>query len=205
MNKIHNEIWLFDVLYPETIEKINNEGYSVRQAINKIDISRLIKSEITEKPVIIILDIEILGAQCWSMVHEITTHPVLKDVPLVVHTILDLEQLQIRALNYGADLFLSKHLADDVFIAQINSVLRRKKNRTSEKEENILDKLSKRELEILQFLAKGYTNKQIAEQAFITTLTVANHLKRIFKKINVKNRSQAALFALKNDLSGLLL
>lgn len=205
MSKFRNEIWVFNLLHPEMIEKLVQEGYSVRQLVKKTDIAVLLKSEISEKPLLIIFDIELFAGQCWSIVHEITTHQVLKHVPLIIHTALDVEQLQIRSLNYGADLFLSKSVSNEVFLAQVNSVIRRKKFKEDSSEDNFLAQLSKREIEILQFLAQGYTNKQIAEKTFITTLTVANHVKRIFKKINVTNRAQAALFAIRNELVNLML
>ncbi|MBL4603684.1 MAG: helix-turn-helix transcriptional regulator [Emcibacteraceae bacterium] len=58
----------------------------------------------------------------------------------------------------------------------------------------ILDsgEFSKREIEVLLFLCHGYTNKEIAEQLIITTNTVKSHLKNIYGKLGVSNRTQAA-------------
>lgn len=60
--------------------------------------------------------------------------------------------------------------------------------------------LTKRELEILKLLAVGMFNKEIAVKLDISERTVKNHISNIFKKINVADRTQAAVFAIKNNL-----
>ena len=60
------------------------------------------------------------------------------------------------------------------------------------------NKLTDRQTEILALIAVGATNDEIAERLFISPYTVKTHLYKIFKKINVPNRIQAALWAAKN-------
>ncbi|HAB99251.1 MAG TPA: hypothetical protein DCE71_05465 [Parachlamydiales bacterium] len=48
--------------------------------------------------------------------------------------------------------------------------------------------LSKRELEVLRFIVKGYSNREIGDKLFISEVTVRNHLNTIMKKMNVKSR-----------------
>ena len=62
------------------------------------------------------------------------------------------------------------------------------------------DCINSREKEILILVAKGLTNKQIAEQLFITENTVKNHVKNLFSKLKVDNRVQLAAYAMKNGL-----
>lgn len=70
----------------------------------------------------------------------------------------------------------------------------------SKVENQRLDELSQREFEILRLLSSGMRNKAIAEQLYISEKTVKNHLTRIFKKINVDDRVQATLFAIRTGM-----
>lgn len=63
-----------------------------------------------------------------------------------------------------------------------------------------LDSLTKREVEVLIEVAKGNFNKDIAMHLNISERTVKNHMVSIFKKIEVADRTQAAVFAIKNNL-----
>lgn len=63
-----------------------------------------------------------------------------------------------------------------------------------------LDSLTKREIEVLIEVAKGNFNKDIAMHLNISERTVKNHMVSIFKKIEVADRTQAAVFAIKNNL-----
>lgn len=62
------------------------------------------------------------------------------------------------------------------------------------------DKLTNRELQILKILSEGLTNREIAEKLDISDRTVKNHVFSILKKLNVKDRTQAAVIAVKNDI-----
>jgi len=62
------------------------------------------------------------------------------------------------------------------------------------------DDLTERELEVLQLVALGESNRAIAGRLFISEKTVKNHLTNIFQKIGVSDRTQAALYAVKNRL-----
>lgn len=63
-----------------------------------------------------------------------------------------------------------------------------------------INELTKREVEVLKLLANGMFNKEIAATLNISERTVKNHVSNIFKKIMVSDRTQAAVFAIKNNL-----
>ena len=63
-----------------------------------------------------------------------------------------------------------------------------------------IESLTKRELEVLKNLSYGMYNKEIAEKLDISERTVKNHISSIFKKLDVTDRTQAAVFAIKNNL-----
>ena len=71
-------------------------------------------------------------------------------------------------------------------------------NRDMDKEK--LKSLTKREIEVLIAIAAGLLNKEIATNLGISERTVKNHISNIFKKIDVADRTQAAVFAIKNNI-----
>lgn len=68
------------------------------------------------------------------------------------------------------------------------------------RDEGKIESLTKRELEVLKLLAVGMYNKEVAERLNISERTVKNHVSNIFKKIEVTDRTQAAVFAIRNNL-----
>ena len=66
--------------------------------------------------------------------------------------------------------------------------------------EDKLNELTRREIDVLKLLAEGLFNKEIAVKLDISERTVKNHVSNIFKKISVNDRTQAAVFAIKNNL-----
>ena len=66
-----------------------------------------------------------------------------------------------------------------------------------------LDNLTTREIEVLKLLAVGMYNKEVAETLNISERTVKNHVSNIFKKLDVTDRTQAAVFAIRNGLVNL--
>lgn len=63
-----------------------------------------------------------------------------------------------------------------------------------------IEALTKREVEVLKLVSFGMYNKEIAEKLNISERTVKNHISNIFKKIEVSDRTQAAVFAIRNNL-----
>jgi NarL family two-component system response regulator LiaR len=65
------------------------------------------------------------------------------------------------------------------------------------------DPLTKREVEVLKLVAQGLTNQEIAEKLVIRESTVASHISNILEKLHLANRTQAALYALREGLASL--
>jgi two-component system, NarL family, response regulator LiaR len=62
-------------------------------------------------------------------------------------------------------------------------------------ENQIVEELSKRELEVLQLVAEGFSNLEIAERLFISDKTVKSHVSNILGKLHLADRTQAAVYA----------
>ena len=100
----------------------------------------------------------------------------------------------IRSVHQG-DIWVERKLIAKYFETEANANFP-----AGEQEDMPREPFTQREHEILLCLAKGCTNKQIAEALFIAEKTVKSHLTRIFRKLNVPGRFQAILFAIQLGL-----
>ncbi len=73
----------------------------------------------------------------------------------------------------------------------------------NDNDEDKIKSLTKREMQMLELLATGMTNKDIGEKLEISERTVKNHISSMFKKIKVTDRTQAVVFAFRNNLVGI--
>lgn len=74
------------------------------------------------------------------------------------------------------------------------------KNDSTKQSKYVTFPLTQREKDVLLLVKKGYTNKEIAQELYVTEFTVKSHVSSIFKKLNVPNRTRAILTAMQMDL-----
>jgi DNA-binding NarL/FixJ family response regulator len=141
-----------------------------------------------------------------------------KKVKVLILTIHNEVEYLVRAVEIGVDGYVLKDSDSSVLKKAIFSVyrgetfiqpelaplLKAKLDEKSTAASNLDDALTKREIEVLKLLAEGLFNKEIAYMLAISEKTVKNHVSNIFKKINVSDRTQAAVYAIKNNLVELL-
>ncbi|QEA54470.1 response regulator [Loigolactobacillus coryniformis] len=72
---------------------------------------------------------------------------------------------------------------------------------TQRPEPNLYEDLTKRETEVLKLIAQGKSNQDIADELFITLKTVKTHVSNILSKLQVEDRTQAAIYALKHKIA----
>ena len=119
----------------------------------------------------------------------------------------------VQAMDYGCDGYILKDSDFATLVEAIETVYEGKTyiepsltnllNANLAERDVMQDKineLTKREVEVLKLLANGMFNKEIAATLNISERTVKNHVSNIFKKIMVSDRTQAAVFAIKNNL-----
>jgi RNA polymerase sigma factor (sigma-70 family) len=105
---------------------------------------------------------------------------------IVVSGITETEEIERVYTEFAISAFIEKRAFD-------RAVFRRVVEETKQNHQSLseLSTLTDREREVLELLAQGLTNKEIAERLVITTNTVKRHLKAIFEKLNVHTRSAA--------------
>ena len=117
----------------------------------------------------------------------------------------------IDALNYNVDGLILKNSSLSDFLSAINSILEDNQfihplildavNSFLAQTDNCKKTtLTKRETQILCMISAGYLNKEIGSELNISERTVKNHVSNLFKKIGVSDRTQAAVYAIKNNL-----
>jgi len=105
---------------------------------------------------------------------------------IVVSGITEPEEIQRVYSEYSISAYIEKQAFDRAAFRRVVEETRLTYNSLSE-----LSALTDREREVLDLLARGLTNKEIAEKLYITTNTVKRHLKAIFEKLDVHTRSAA--------------
>lgn len=163
------------------------------------------------KPDVLLLDINMPNKNGIEVLEIIRNRGMdLKVLILTVHN--EVEYL-LKAVDIGVDGYLLKDtdfyelkkaimgvLQGESYIQPglIPALNSRLVARDADKEK--IDLLTKRELEVLIEVANGMFNKEIATSLNISERTVKNHISNIFKKIDVADRTQAAVFAIRNDI-----
>ena len=131
------------------------------------------------------------------------------DLPVIVLTTFETEGSVGQALNAGARGYLLKDTAPADLVAAIHSVYRGESQFSSSITNRLASRasgrstetpLNDREQEVLEVLARGARNKEIAAELFITVSTVEKHIASVFNKLGVSNRAEAARAAVDRGL-----
>jgi DNA-binding NarL/FixJ family response regulator len=189
------------------------EAQNGHEAIHQADIHR---------PELILIDVQLPGVTGLKVARVLRRqHPTSKIVILSMH--VDDERL-FEAIRAGAVAYITKDTDSETLIDSFRRVcagenlinhlvlsrpqlawrvlsefraLANDPNGESEIESGVLP-LSSREIEVLDCVAQGLSNKEIADALFVTEQTVKNHMTSVLRKLNVNDRVQAVLFAVKN-------
>lgn len=152
----------------------------------------------------VLLDVMMPNMDGWETLRAIRANKRFENIPVIMITALNEEQKEISGLKFGADDYIVKPFILPNLLARIEALLRRS-NWQREKHQNVdlkfvkegeIEPLTSREKEILKMVAQGAGNADIAEKLYVREVTVKTHLNSIFKKLKVKNRTQAVLLAM---------
>ena len=152
----------------------------------------------------VLLDVMMPNMDGWETLKAIRLNKKFGNIPIIMITALNEEQKEISGLKFGADDYVVKPFILPNLLARIEALLRRstwqkeKVNNVDLKfvQEGEIEPLTTREKEILKMVSQGASNNDIAEKLFVREVTVKTHLNSIFKKLKVKNRTQAVLLAM---------
>lgn len=163
-------------------------------------------------PDILLLDINMPKKNGIEVLEYIKQNKIpVKVLILTVHN--EVEYL-LKAVDIGIDGYLLKDSSYDELKEAIDVVISGNTYiqpsllpaLNESMEDYALDKekiecLTKRELDVLRLISEGCSNKKISDELTISERTVKNHISHIFRKIAVEDRTQAAVFAIRNKIS----
>jgi DNA-binding NarL/FixJ family response regulator len=192
---------LRELIERKTSFEVVGEARTGREVLDQID--RL-------RPDIILLDIQMPELDGIAVARQLAvSHPAIK---IIMLTMYRQDEHLLEAIRAGVKGYLLK----DADAEELLAVIERVENGESAIDPaltarvfeavrrptapGMVESLTERELDILRLVAAGHDNRTIAAQLYLSEKTVGNRLSEIFQKLNVTNRTQAALVAVQRGL-----
>ena len=188
-----------------------NPDFSVNTAANGIEVVRAVRRD---KPDVILMDIrmpEMDGVQCTQIIKE--NYPEIK---IIILTTFDDDEYIFSALKHGASGYLLKGISADKLIEAIHKVyhgnaminediagkvvkmfsqLARENAAVITVNEDYIKEITESECKVIGLVSKGLSNKEIAAELFLTEGSVRNYLSSVLKKLDLRDRTQLAIWA----------
>ena len=156
-----------------------------------------------KKPDLVLMDLRMPGmGGVETILKLLKEHP---KASVIVVTTYDLDEDIFRAIQAGAKSYLLKDMPREQITETIRSVHHGKQNLPPNvmsrlEERSRRQDLTEREMEIIQLIVKGHSNKEISSTLFIAEDTVKYHLKALFNKLHVQDRTEAAISAVRHGI-----
>lgn len=168
------------------------------------------------KPDVVLMDMRMPdfdGAYGTRMIKE--KYP---DIRVLVLTTFDDDETVAEAMEGGADGYILKEMDNEKIIQSVKAVssginvfgpnvysgiqkkITEPAKQNAQTNTDAVSDLSPRELEIMILIAEGLDNKNIAAKLFLAEGTVRNNISRMLDKLNLKDRTQLAVYAVKNNI-----
>lgn len=183
------------------------------------DGKQAVEMALKHRPNVILMDIrmpKINGLECVSLIKEKEGK-----IKIIILTTFDDEEYVYTAVKYGADGFLLKGISKHDLLSSIVTVHEGGTSvdpQTAQKVFSLLGRLagssfhslqdsdevfkqfSSQELRIMQLIGRGYSNKEIMQEVYYSEGTVRNYISNVLKKLDLRDRTQIAIFAIQSGL-----
>ncbi|MEQ9090537.1 MAG: response regulator transcription factor [Balneola sp.] len=181
-------------------------------------LKHVFESEPEKMPDVILMDIELPGISGIETTFQLKEK--FEEIDIIMFTVFEDDERLFESIQVGATGYLLKDTAIDEVVSSlkevreggspitpsiarklIGMVSKPKKENSSKSEPEVVPfDLSPAEIRILEQVIDGKSNKEIAEEVFLSPWTVKTHIKNIYKKMHVNSRAAAVRLALKRDI-----
>ncbi len=169
------------------------------------------------KPDVVVMDIRLKGGSGVEACQEITDH--CPDTKVIMLTSYAEDEMLFSAIRAGAAGYVLKQIGGEDLVRAIEAVGRGEalldpavtqrvfqevRKAAREEEASAFSDLTQQEMHVLKLVSEGRTNRQIAEMLYLGEGTVRNYVSSILSKLNVRNRAEAAAYAVEHNLKDYL-
>lgn len=181
-------------------------GYEVITAGNGREALKILEREI---PNMIICDVMMPEIDGYSFVKRVRENLRTNWVPVLFLSAKGQSQDKVKGLNIGADIYMVKPFEPDELVAQIESSLNqatrliRHQDQTESKPTILVPfdvELTPTEIKVMQFVARGMANREIANELLVSQRTVESHVSNMLGKTGLTNRTELARWAIETKL-----
>ena len=183
-------------------------GYEVITAENGREALEVLVQDI---PNMIICDVMMPEMDGYAFVKQVREDDRTSLIPVLFLSAKGQSQDRIKGLNTGADVYMVKPFEPEELVAQVESTLRRTMD-LIQRDSNRTDNgpriqvpfdvhLTTTELKVVQFVARGLANREIATELNVSQRTVESHVSNMLGKTGLNNRTELARWAIENHMA----
>jgi DNA-binding NarL/FixJ family response regulator len=184
-------------------------GYEVVTAENGREALEVLEQEV---PDMIICDVMMPEMDGYQLVSNIRQDPKTSWIPVLFLSAKGQSQDRVKGLNIGADVYMVKPFEPEELVAQVESSLKQASRLIQHKDAKGGDnapkiqvpfdvELTPTELRVVQFVARGMANREIAEELNVSQRTIESHVSNMLGKTGLHNRTELARWAIENSMA----
>jgi DNA-binding NarL/FixJ family response regulator len=198
-------------LFRSGLARLLDEDPRVQIVGQAVDGADAVRQAIKLKPDVVLMDLKMPHVDGVEATRQIRAQ--LPDMKVLILTTFDADNHVLQALEAGVSGYVLKDSVAEAIVTSIQAVVSGERVMAGAVANRVLDMLTgaatpkefydgltTREVEILKLLATGMANKQIAFRLKISEKTVRNHVSNMYQKLNIYDRSQAVLYAVRKGL-----
>jgi DNA-binding NarL/FixJ family response regulator len=183
-------------------------GYEVITAENGREALEVLEKDI---PDMIICDVMMPEMDGYTLVKQLREDQRTNWIPVLFLSAKGQSQDRVKGLNIGADVYMVKPFEPEELVAQVESSLKQASRILASKDKGgeagpkiqvpFDVELTPTELKVVQFVARGMANREIADELNVSQRTIESHVSNMLGKTGLHNRTELARWAIENSMA----